>query len=216
MSLTSRHVAALVVAAIFSGVGIWYSYLILYPPPGFEPTLASWLLFFTAIFFSLLTYLAHQKKVRKSMGTTEGTGVGGDLITNTMNATDAVSIGIPILCLVLFGQNVRFGFTAFELSCFGAAGITIVYYLVRRDAWTANLVANGILTIGYFPMFGRLWYADHNTESFYTWGLAWVGTMVALYNPYKARDVLAGIYAGRAFIMVAALLALMARAEFMR
>src|SRR3989344_5228904 len=98
MSLTKRHVAALIVAAIFSGVGIWYSYLILYPPQGFEPTLASWLLFFTAIFFSLLTYLAHQKKKRRDMRVIAENNVGSDLITNTMNATDAVSIGIPILC----------------------------------------------------------------------------------------------------------------------
>ena len=197
MQVTKRDCIALIVAMLMGAVSIWYCYLSV--TGKIEPVLSTWLLFFLASSLGLWTYINAGKSERS-------------FAVNINNSADVVFTGVILACLLYLKADA--GFTPFGVFCIGLAGAVFAYYLLRRNAAVANIAVNSVLTIAYFPTFERLWNANHNTESFGIWLTVWVAQVFALYNPLKARDLLAIIYASRAFVLVSSVLVLMFRLQF--
>jgi hypothetical protein len=194
---TVRERFALTVALLQAGLAVWYCYQIY--TCAIEPVLATWIVFFVATMLGLWTYLRSQKN-----------GADG-LVTNAANATDVFVVSAILLAILLFGSNVRLRFTQLDLASLAAAGCIGGYYLLRRDAFTSNIAVNVLMTLGFIPTFARLMAAQRNTESFSFWTFVLCVCAISLYNPIRARDLLAIVYPARAFVMVSIVLILMVR-----
>ena len=197
--LSLEQIAAVFVMAIFLGTSVWYCVLIL--TREIQPVLSTWLLALIAVALGLFTYLKSGKNRR-------------DLLTNAMNTSDVISVGGIVGCILFVGDEVRLGFSLFDLVSFAGAGAILAYYFVFGHAKFANIAVNGLLVVGYVPLVVRLATAGHNTESFELWFLWYVGALVALYVAVRKKDALATLYAGRAVGCITIVLILMARIEF--
>ena len=153
-----------------------------------------WVFFTIAVVGSLLTYLA------------EG---GFGLLDNMLNTADVVLVSTVSLAILLYGDKST-RFNRFDLGCLAAVVAILVGWAVSRQHVAAHTAIQAILVIAYFPVIKRLWSSDRNTESF----AAWIGLLVApIFSLLSSKGALATVYAVRAIVSTAILLALMTRAE---
>jgi len=159
-----------------------------------SPALAMWVFFTIAVIGSLLTYLSE--------------GEYG-LLDNVLNSADLVLCGGVALAIALWGDRSS-RFNRFDLGCLvGVVAILAAWALTRQHAM-AHLAIQLILVIAYFPVIKRLWRSSRNTESF----TMWIGLMLApIFSLLSSQGDLATVYAVRAIICTALLLALMIRVE---
>jgi len=193
-----RQASALAVSLIFGVFGAWYVLMILEDKT--HPVFAMWLFFSLATILGMVTYVMDRKSK-------------GGLVTNIANTVDVVMTTSILVVLFVHSKDILATFGRVEVICLIGVAITFLYWLTRRDSKTTNLAVNAIITIGYIPLFFRMWYAHVNTEPLGPWGMILVAQVIALYNPTKERDFLARVYAYRAVVLVLILLALMIRVE---
>ncbi|HPF70605.1 MAG TPA: hypothetical protein PLQ13_08060 [Candidatus Krumholzibacteria bacterium] len=159
-----------------------------------RPALAMWVLFTLAVGGSLATYLGDGRY---------------SLWDNVLNASDLALCAYVAAIVLRYGDHTT-RFNRFDRACLVAVAVIILLWAVTRRHATANLLIQAILVIAYFPVVQRLWRADRNTESF----AAWTGLMLApVLSLLSSKGTLATVYAVRAIVSTAALMALMARAE---
>jgi len=183
-----------IVAVCVTNLLIGLRYVWLIRRDKISPALAMWVFFTIAVIGSLLTYLSE-----------------GDygLLDNVLNSADLLLCGGVALAIALWG-NRSSRFSRFDLGCLvGVVGILGAWAITRQDA-IAHLAIQAILVIAYFPVIKRLWRSGHNTESF----TMWIGLMLApMFSLLSSKGTLATVYAVRAIICTALLLALMIRVE---
>jgi len=159
-----------------------------------HPSLAMWVFFTIAVIGSLLTYLSE--------------GSYG-MLDNVLNSADLLLCGGVALAIVIWGDRSS-RFNRFDLGCLGGVGLIIAVWAMTRQHGIAHLAIQLILVITYFPVVKRLWQSDRNTESF----SMWIGLMLApMFSLLSSKGALATVYAVRAIICTALLLALMTRVE---
>ena len=159
-----------------------------------SPSLAMWVFFTIAVIGSLLTYLS------------EG---GYGMLDNILNSADLLLCGGVALAIVMWGDRSS-RFDRFDLGCLGAVALILAAWAISRQHGIAHLAIQLILVIAYFPVIKRLWRSDRNTESF----TMWIGLMLApMFSLLSSKGALATVYAVRAIICTALLLALMTRVE---
>ncbi len=195
-----KKLTAVVASSLMAIVAVRYCYLMVLGEV--RPVLATWLLFSIATGIGIWTYLKSESG-KKS------------LLTNILNATDVCATWSILIFLLLFGKNTRYEFTLFEIGCILTSVAILLYWKISKRSNVANVAINGLITIGYFPTMAWLWSSSTNTESFFVWGTTLISCMIAMYNPIKARDRLAILYASRAIILVGIVLGLMVRIEIM-
>ncbi len=159
-----------------------------------SPALAMWVFFTIAVIGSLATYLSE-----------------GDfgLMDNVLNTADLLLCGGVALAIALWGDRSS-RFNRFDLGCLFGVGLILVAWAITRQHSIAHLAIQLILVIAYFPVIKRLWRSERNTESF----TMWIGLMLApMFSLLSSQGRLATIYAVRAIICTALLLALMIRVE---
>ena len=61
---------------------------------------------------------------------------------------------------------------------------------------------------------GKLWRADENTEDVWFWVVCFAASVLAAYPPLAARDALQSVYALRAVVCTAVVIALSVRLQF--
>jgi len=183
-----------IVAVIATNAVIGVRYVWLIRKGRIHPALAMWVFFTIAVVGSLLTYLA---------GGTYG------LLDNILNTADIVLVASVALAIALWGDRTT-RFNRFDLGCLAAVvGILVAWAFTRAHA-SAHAAIQAILVIAYFPVVKRLWQSDRNTESF----TMWIGLLIApVFSLLSSRGTLATVYAVRAIVSTACLLALMVRAE---
>ena len=164
-----------------------------------QPVLATWILFCVAVSLSLRTYLSSKNS---------------ELLGNIANASDFLYVWTVLACILLFGRNVRIGFTTFEYACLGATGGILVYWLITKKHAMSNIALQTIMTVAYFPMFIHLWFAQSNTESLVAWVIAWIAGGFALASSILYRRNLGILYASRAFILMTGVILLILRLKF--
>ena len=173
-------------------IGVRYCWLI--RKGRISPSLAMWVFFTIAVVGSLLTYLAE-----------------GDfgLLDNILNTADVVLVASVSLAILLYGDKST-RFNRFDLGCLAAVVAILTAWALSRQHVAAHTAIQAILVIAYFPVIKRLWTSDRNTESF----AAWIGLLVApVFSLLSSKGTLATVYAVRAIVSTAILLALMTRAE---
>lgn len=159
-----------------------------------EPSLAMWLFFTIAVVGSLFSYLLE-----------------GDYspLDNILNSSDIILCGT--LSLVVFfwgGKEARFN--RFELICLGVVMMILVYWFFSKAHFATNLSLQLIQFMAYFPVYNRMWTSKRNTESFLSWILLFLVSVLSLFT---AKGVLAMTYSLRATLCTASLLVLMIRLE---
>ena len=159
-----------------------------------SPALAMWVFFTIAVIGSLLTYLSE--------------GEYG-LLDNVLNSADLLLCGGVALAIELWGDRSS-RFNRFDLGCLGGVVVILAVWALTQQHAIVHLAIQLILVIAYFPVIKRLWRSNRNTESF----TMWIGLMLApMFSLLSSQGDLATIYAGRAIICTALLLALMIRVE---
>lgn len=162
-----------------------------------KPALAMWLFFSLAVAMSLVTYLK------------EGNFGFWDNVLNTVDLGLAIVVTISIL--LLGDKSSRF--SRFDLWCLLAVVAIIVFWIVTRNHFAANLGIQMILIIAYFPVVKRMLSMKENTEPFAVWIALMIAPMISLLT---SKGSLAAVYAIRAIICTGLLLALMIRIEWLK
>lgn len=184
-----------IVAVCVTNVLIGLRYVYLIRKERISPALAMWVFFTIAVIGSLVTYLS------------EG---NYGLLDNILNSADLLLCGGVALAIAVWGDRSS-RFTRFDLGCLGAVLLIITTWAVTKQHSLAHLAIQLILVIAYFPVIKRLWRSDRNTESF----TMWIGLLLApIFSLLSSKGSLATIYAVRAIVSTALLLALMIRVEF--
>lgn len=92
-------------------------------------------------------------------------------------------------------------FKKFEKYYLALAMICVIFWLWSSDAFTANLVAQFLLVVGYIPTIHNIVSAKQSSESKFSWTIWAFGSALSLYPAIINQNTLASIYALRAFVM---------------
>jgi len=159
-----------------------------------EPSLAMWLFFTIAVVGSLFSYLLE-----------------GDFspLDNILNTSDII-LCVTLTVVIFFFGGTEARFNRFERICLILVGLILGFWYFSKAHFATNLSLQLIQFIAYLPVYYRMGKAGRNTESFTTWILLFLVSLISLFD---AKGTLALIYSGRATTCTAILLVLMLRLE---
>ena len=186
-----KNIFALVVV-ITSGACYW-RYCHLSFQNKIQPVLSMWFLFCVSVNLSFLTYFSSEQH-----GLIAGIG-------NTMDLT----VVWAVFLILLIARRGRFEFNGFEICCFVASGLILIFWIYTRQHVLANLALQGIMIIAYLPLFKNLYQTGKNTEPFVIWSGSLVAAAFALYPAWVEGDMLAVVYVSRAIICIGTVLILL-------
>lgn len=150
--------------------------------------------FFVGVLLSFITYFStEQKSITKGI----------------LNTVDMVSATLIMLAVIMWGKNRKTRLRPFEKYYLAGVFAVILFWIISRDPFTSNILAQIPMVIAYIPTVHTMIAERRNTESFSAWSLGLCMGLIALYPAVKGGDVLATLYAGRTVVMVAAVLAIM-------
>lgn len=162
-----------------------------------NPSLAMWVFFSIAIGGSLSSYL-----------------LDGDFSPwdNILNTSDILLCSSISLTIIFFGDSSSH-FNKFDLTCLAGVSLILLFWFFSKAHFVTNISLQLIQAIAYLPVINRMWKAGENTESFSTWILLFLVSLISLFT---AHGTLAVIYSLRALVCVTILLFLMIRIEVKR
>ena len=202
--MTPREMSALV-SVIVAIIGtVWYVQLAL---RGIKvrPILASWIVISGTMTLSFATYW---------------TTPGHSLVSNACNAVSVLTTGSILIAALYLHIRQRSGFnlSRFQKACLVASAIIAIFWVVlvwgfKGTGMIPNILTQVLMLIGYAVTAEKLWYAEKNSESLFTWWCILLAGAIALYTGIKSRDKLAILYAVRTLLSTIVLLWLMYRAE---
>lgn len=189
----------LLATSLIMGCGAYYIWIICNGEP--VASFGTWFLFFIAVTVSLTSYKLHSGNDAEINNL--------DLSDNVMNLCDVFVVTCIVVAIVAKRGWSIFPISTTDKICGSLSVIMIAIWLIKRNHFTTNLVSQFILFIAYFPTFSKLWYADTNEESFIMWGGVWLAGLFSIAVAMRKNDLLATVYALRAFVMVSIILILM-------
>ncbi len=130
-------------------------------------------------------------------------------LDNILNTSDIVLCGTLSIVILIFGSK-ETRFNIFEIKCLCIVLLILVFWYFSKAHFVTNLSLQLIQFIAYFPVYNRMWRSGRNRESFLTWILLFLVSILSLLT---ANGVLAAIYSLRATFCTAMLLILMIRVE---
>ncbi len=155
-----------------------------------------WVFFTLAVGISLFTYFA------------EGNFSISD---NVLNFADFILvIGVSISILIWGDPSTRFN--KFDLLCFGAVLLIIIYWAISGNHLVTNFSVQSIMVISYFPVLKRMTKQKKNTEAFSVWIALFITPFISL---IANEGILADLYAYRAILCTGIFLLLMSRIAFL-
>lgn len=163
-----------------------------------QPTLSSWIIFFSGTSLSLVTYAIAQDK---------------DFKSGILNLVDCIGVALIMISVLLWSRAERH-FRPFEKWYLAGIGLIVIYGLATGDAWSSNLFTWGLIATGYFPTIQTLVTEKRNTESFTAWGGEWITVTIGLYPASDGGNTLAILYASRGVVLIGPMLILMSYYEF--
>jgi len=159
-----------------------------------KPALAMWLFFSLAVVMSLITYLK------------QGNYSFWDNALNTADLALTVSVTIAIL---VWGDKSSC-FNRFDLVCLLVVAGIILFWIITQNHLVTNMGIQLIMIIAYLPVVKRMLASKENYEPFAIWIALTIAPFISLLT---SKGILASIYAFRAIVCSALLLALMVRIE---
>lgn len=172
-----------------------FRYIMLIKQGEIKPALATWTIFVVSVILSFQTYWSTGKK---------------SIIANIANATDVVAVIGIFTSILIFGKG-NLTFNLFEIYCLAASFGILIFWKTSKKHTLSNILLQVIMTVAYLPTFYRLWFATTNTESFLVWSIWIIGTSASLITSILYKDTLGILYASRAFVLTAIVIALMVR-----
>ncbi len=189
-----REVVALFFVLLQASIDIWYCRQIVRGK--IAPALTTWLLFFVGTSASLGSYVARGR---------------WSLVSGVGNTFDVFGTFVIAAVLIFSGhRKVR----RFDIWCLSAAGVLLFVWAVAHQHLIVNLSMQALMVVAYGPTLGKLWRADENTEDVWFWVVCFAASVLAAYPPLAARDALQSVYALRAVVCTAVVIALSVRLQF--
>ena len=195
--MTEKLAVGFAMALAIVGDG-WYCWHIVAGP--ISPSLATWLIFAIASTVSLASYLKHNDEKKP-------------FIANLANRYDPIVVW-TIVAFIVFSPKSDMSLCRFDIGCLVASGLILIVWAVTRSAITANLLIQLVMVAAYIPTFFRLLHGGRNTESFLMWEANLAVAALFLIPPIRRGDWLAVVYASRAIVCVAGIIAVMAYLQF--
>jgi hypothetical protein len=162
-----------------------------------DPSLATWVLAFSASLLSLVTYL---------------TAENFDVIAGIANVSDIFATTLIVGALLVYGQR-GFRIRTSEKYYFFALAIIPLYWYLSSNAFLSNLFVQILMALSYISAAHIIITSRRNNDSFVVWGLILVASIVSLYPAthawYATGNILALIYSLRVVVFGTGLLALM-------
>ena len=158
-----------------------------------SPTLSTWIIFSLGTGLSLTTYLIAEEY---------------DFRSGILNTLDAVGTVTIVLAIIICGKH-EVHFKSFEKWYLRGIGAIIIYGLLSGDAWTSNIFAQVLISVGYFPTIQSLLTEKKNTESFTAWGLNALAGLISFYPAIMGGKILAVLYSARSTVCIFVLLTIM-------
>lgn len=171
-----------------------------------DPVFSGWLVVTVSVGLAFWTYCKTERH---------------NWVDNICNTVDLFLTTTVLLVICLFGQNVRLGFSWFDMATFAGAGLVLAYWWQSKNAFRANLAIQVLMGIGYIPLTIRVMFAKTNPEPWSVWVPVWVACIFALIPAFFPREkprewedaFLPRVYSVRAVVSVTILLILMLRLE---
>lgn len=70
-----------------------------------------------------------------------------------------------------------------------ASFVVLIFWSFTKDQFTAYVLLQVSVLIGYIPVCKRLWNAKENKDSFILWGAIFLSSCVASYAAYEKDDL---------------------------
>lgn len=203
--MTTREISALVSTVLVMVGTSWYIYLAM-KGVKVRPVLASWIVLAGTMTLSFATYWTAPKH---SLVSNAGNAIG--VVSTVANMLTALWIDLK--------QGKGITFTKFQKKCLWAALIIAIYWMVlvwglKGSGMIPNILTQVLMIIGYLVTIEKLWHAERNTESLFTWWCITFASAIALYTAVVSHDSLATLYAIRATVASGTIVLLMCRLEY--
>lgn len=188
----------MVLISVIAGELLFCAAVVLYIRNAFKspekPALGMWVLFSSATFLNVLSMFVHTSGESKAL-------------SNMFSIVD-FSACIVVVCALTF-SHVALRVEKFERKYFWGIPLIISFWIFTKDEFSANLLSQGLIVLGYFPTLHKIMKNGRNTEPFFPWGLNLAATLVSFYPAYAEHNILAEIYAWRSLIQMSSLLLIM-------
>jgi hypothetical protein len=181
-----------VITAVLSGTSTWY-YIRWLRQGEATPKLATWLLFAVATVINVGSF-AEKSNL--------------DWISGSLGIVDMVSCTAIAIGVFRFVTK-QFLFEPIDYFYLALTVLAVILWIAFGSALGANVLAQIIIFIGYFPTYHHILAERKNTEPFPYWLLSLGAGTVALYPSIGGGQPLAIAYSARTVVMVSALLIIM-------
>jgi ribosomal protein S18 acetylase RimI-like enzyme len=151
-----------------------------------KPALSTWVIMFTGVLLSILTYLISSHF---------------NYLGAALNFGD-VLCGVIIISTILLTQKFSLHFRLFEKWYLLAAGVIVAFWAFSKNAFISNLLVQTILVVSYLPTIQKIVTDKKNSESTAVWGVCLFASVVSLYTAFASGNILSLIYVGRSIFMV--------------
>lgn len=183
-----NHIAFYLVILLNTVFGFRYAYLTI--KKKIHPSLAMWIFFTIAVTGSLFSYML------------EGNFTLWDHILNTTDVILCSSLSL----VILFHGSVSSKFSKFDIGCLVVVFLILIFWFLTKAHFATHLSLQVIQGMAYLPVFHRMITTKKNSESFVTWILLLVISVISLFT---AKGFLAYVYIIRAIVCISLLLILM-------
>jgi len=172
---------------------LWYIWLVVRRK--IQPVLTSWIIFGTTMAIGFWSYW--NSPTHSLVGN----------IGNLTGVVSAISILIAVSVVQLCKKELGVRFNRFQVKCLAAAlGILISWGMLRFvignevAAAISNVFTQILMIIGYIALAERLWNAEENSESLFTWSAIFLAALFSLIPAIVKSDLLGILYGARAAI----------------
>ena len=168
----------------------WYAYKVY--KGAISPALSTWIIMFTGVFLSILTYLvsSHFNYLGAALNF-------GDVLCNVI-----------IISTILLTKKFSLRFRPFEKWYLLASAIIVVFWSLSHDAFISNLLVQLILVVSYLPTIQKMITEKKNSESIPVWSVCLFASVVSLYSAFASGNILSVIYVCRSTFMIMVVMSL--------
>ena len=159
------------------------------------PTLSTWIILVVATSLNVVSYLVATHL---------------DVISGILGLTDALVCWFIFITTVI-SAGLKMQFQSFEKYYLTVSGFIVLFWIISRSAFIANLLMQILIIVGCSSTIQSLLCTNENHESFLFWGLVLVASTLSLYPAAVEGNLLALIYSIRSIVVVCVILSLMFR-----
>lgn len=124
-----------------------------------------------------------------------------DVVSGLPIISDFLFYILILAAIFFYSSKEKIKFQEFEKYYLIGAFICAFFWIVSKDSYSTNILAQVLLTLGYVPTIHSMFQARESGESKFSWIFWTSGSLVALYPAIENRNDLAIVHCLRAAIM---------------